>query len=107
MNLAYSVIVSLVWFLSIYFNVVFLLALLSRKDELFKSPKLKNNQELPKVSIIVPAYNEEDTIEYSIASLNKIDYPINNLEIIIVNDGSRDNTGKIVSRLKGSNITFI
>ena len=107
MNLAYSVIVSLVWFLSIYFNVVFLLALLSQKEELFKSPKLKNNQEFPKVSVIVPAYNEEDNIEQNIISLNRIDYPKNRLEIIIVNDGSGDNTSKIVNRLKGRNILFI
>jgi len=107
MNLIYSLIVSLVWFLSTYFNVVFLLALLSRKDELLKFPKLKGNQELPKVSIIVPAYNEESTIEQSIASLNKIDYPKDKLEIIIVNDGSRDNTGKIVNGLKGRSILFI
>ncbi|MEK6947125.1 MAG: glycosyltransferase [Nanoarchaeota archaeon] len=107
MNLAYSLIVSLVWFLSIYFNVVFLLALLSQKEELFKSPKLKNNQGLPKVSIIVPAYNEEDTIEQNITSLNRIDYPKDRLEIIIVNDGSRDNTSKIINRLKGKNIIFI
>ena len=107
MNLVYSLIVSFVWFLSIYFNVVFLLALLSQKEELFKSPKLKNNQEFPKVSVIVPAYNEEDNIEQNIISLNRIDYPKNRLEIIIVNDGSGDNTSKIVNRLKGRNILFI
>ena len=107
MNLIYSIIVSLVWLLSIYFNVVFLLALFSQKGELFKSPKLKNNQEFPKVSIIVPAYNEEDTIEQNITSLNKVDYPKDKLEIIIVNDGSKDNTSKIVNRLKGKNIAFI
>ena len=107
MNLVYSIIVSLVWFLSIYFNVVFLLALLSNKDELFKSPKLKGNQALPKVSIIVPAYNEEDTIEQNIISLNKIDYPKDKLEIIIISDGSKDNTSKIVNKLKGKNILFI
>lgn len=107
MNLVYSVIVSLVWFLSIYFNVVFLLALLSQKEELFKSPKQENNREFPKVSIIVPAYNEEDTIEQNIISLNKVDYPKDKLEIIIVNDGSKDSTSKIVNRLKGRNIIFI
>lgn len=107
MNLIYSLIVSFVWFLSIYFNIVFLLALFSKKDELFIFPKLENNKELPKVSVIVPAYNEESTIEQNINSLNRIDYPKDKLEIIIVNDGSRDNTGKIINNLKGKNILFI
>lgn len=107
MNILYSIIVSFVWFLSTYFNVVFLLALLSRKDELFKSPKLGKSGSLPKVSIIVPAYNEEETISQSIKSLKKVDYPKDKLEIIIVNDGSKDNTSKIVNKLKGSSIIFL
>lgn len=107
MNILYSIIVSSVWFLSTYFNVVFLLALLSRKDELFKSPKLGKNESMPKVSIIVPAYNEEETIGQSIKSLKKVDYPKAKLEIIIVNDGSRDNTSKIVNNLKGRGIIFL
>ena len=42
------------------------------------------------VSLIVPAYNEEETIVESVTALLQIDYP--ELEIIIVNDGSRDAT---------------
>jgi len=42
------------------------------------------------VSIIVPAYNEEAGIIQSIRSLLSINYP--SYEIIVVNDGSRDNT---------------
>lgn len=107
MNLIYSIIVSFVWFLSTYFNVVFLLALLTNKKELSKSPRLENGENLPKVSIIVPAYNEEDTIKKNIESLGKIDYPKDKLEIIIVNDGSRDDTSKIVNKLKGKRIIFL
>ena len=107
MNIFYSIMVSFVWFLSTYFNVVFLIALLTEKDEMFKYRKLNKNEDPPKVSIIVPAYNEEETIEQSIKSLKKIDYPKDKLEIIIVNDGSRDNTGKIVNKLKGKRIIFL
>lgn len=46
--------------------------------------------EKPMVSIIVPCYNEEDVIELSLGSLMKIEYP--NLEIIVIDDGSRDGT---------------
>lgn len=42
------------------------------------------------VSIIVPAYNEAETIERTLASLLKSSYPI--LDIVIVDDGSTDET---------------
>lgn len=44
----------------------------------------------PGISIIAPAYNEEVTIVDNIRSLLSLHY--NNLSIIIVNDGSKDNT---------------
>ncbi len=44
----------------------------------------------PAVSIVVPAYNEEVLIDSTIRSLMDLDYP--NYEIIIVDDGSTDNT---------------
>lgn len=44
----------------------------------------------PSVSLIAPAYNEEKNIVENIRSLLSVHY--NNIEIIIVNDGSKDNT---------------
>ncbi len=52
----------------------------------FKSP--------PKVSIIIPARNEENYIAKCLDSVLLQDYP--NYEIIAVNDSSNDNTGKII-----------
>jgi glycosyltransferase involved in cell wall biosynthesis len=46
--------------------------------------------------VVVPAYNEEATIQNVIEQL--IDIP-NLLEIIVVNDGSQDRTGKIIERI--------
>lgn len=48
----------------------------------------------PKVSIVIPAYNEEVFIVDSIKSILKQDY--NNIDIIIVNDGSIDNTSRLI-----------
>ena len=49
----------------------------------------------PKVSIILPARNEEEFIEKCLDSLIKQDYK--NYEIIVIDDSSEDDTGKIIS----------
>ena len=50
----------------------------------------------PLVSIIIPVKNEEHTIEKCLHSLNALHYP--HYEIIVVNDGSTDNTGEILKK---------
>jgi len=46
----------------------------------------------PRVSVIVPAFNEEDGIIGTIESCVSVDYPADRLEVIVVNDGSTDRT---------------
>jgi len=53
----------------------------------------------PFISIIVPVFNEGKVLRESIESLLDIDYP--NYEIIIVNDGSTDNTAAVGETLVG------
>jgi len=52
----------------------------------------------PRVSIIVPARNEEDSIEQALATLLALDY--DNYEVIAVNDRSTDRTGEIMERVE-------
>ena len=52
------------------------------------------------VSIVVPMYNSERTIEQCIVSLINQNYPKKRYEIIIVDDHSTDNSAKIVSKFK-------
>lgn len=51
----------------------------------------------PRVSIIVPARNEEEQIAPALATLLKLDY--DNYEVIAVNDRSTDRTGEVMDRI--------
>ena len=50
------------------------------------------NGYLPYVSIIVPLYNEEKHVGKCLESIKKLNYPIDRYEIILVDNGSTDNT---------------
>jgi glycosyltransferase involved in cell wall biosynthesis len=54
----------------------------------------------PRVSIIVPARNEEETIGQSLSALLALDY--DNYEVIAVDDRSSDRTGEIMDSLRGN-----
>jgi glycosyltransferase involved in cell wall biosynthesis len=54
----------------------------------------------PRVSIIVPARNEEEDIEQALSLLLALDY--DNYEVIAVNDRSSDRTGEIIDRIAAS-----
>lgn len=94
----YSTIVTLVIFLFFlllrYFGIL-VLAYLYANQYTFKS----NNGYSPFVSIIVPVYNEGKVVRESIKSLLKLDYA--NYEIIVVNDGSTDDTREVAETLVG------
>ena len=56
----------------------------------------------PRLSIIVPAYNEEVNAVRSVESLLRLDYP--DFEVVFIDDGSRDNTHALVSRAFAGNL---
>ena len=96
----YSTIVALVIFLFIllirYFGIL-VFSYFYMNEYTFKP----TNGFKPFVSIIIPVFNEEKIIDRSVKSLLKLDYP--KYEIIIVNDGSTDNTKEVAERLIGYN----
>jgi cellulose synthase/poly-beta-1,6-N-acetylglucosamine synthase-like glycosyltransferase len=70
-----------------------------------RKPRDPGEGELPSVSMIIAAYNEEGAMESKLADCDAIDYPRHLLEIIIVSDGSTDRTDEILRRSAG--IRFI
>lgn len=55
-----------------------------------------DDDELPTVTVIVPAHNEAAVIDRCLNSVKAQDYPHDKLEIIVVDDGSTDSTADLV-----------
>ena len=55
---------------------------------------------LPKISILIPTFNEEDFIEDCVKSLICDSYPIEQIEVLIIDGGSHDKTIEIVQALQ-------
>jgi cellulose synthase/poly-beta-1,6-N-acetylglucosamine synthase-like glycosyltransferase len=94
----FSVVV--IWFMLAYQFILFLLGYLYgfRADR--QRRKLENQDlTLPAISIMVPAHNEGMVITDTVKALLELEYPRDRLEIIIVNDGSTDDTAARVSAI--------
>ena len=88
-------------YVGLFTGVFFFYTFLENKQYL-QNPKIKRFYD---VSIIIPAYNESMTIARTIKSLLKLDYPKDKLKIIIVDDGSKDNTYEIAKRYLSKNVS--
>ncbi|MFD1172679.1 glycosyltransferase family 2 protein [Oceanobacillus picturae] len=56
----------------------------------------QNKTPFPKVSVLIPAHNEEVVIGKTLDAMCQLQYPTHLLEIIVINDNSNDRTGEIV-----------
>lgn len=90
-----DVLIYITCFFGLLTSFYFLLTLVENKHDL----RDKIISKFPFVTIIVPAYNEEKTLEKTVKSLTALDYPKDKYEIIIIDDGSKDNTWKIAQKL--------
>lgn len=55
------------------------------------------HRNLPKISVLIPAFNEQLEIDRCITSLKAQTYPHHLIEIIVINDGSTDRTEEVVN----------
>ncbi|KAF4844413.1 Pantothenate transporter FEN2 [Colletotrichum siamense] len=68
------------------------LLIITRWTEYEPIPGIKDNHRLPTINVIIPAYNESEFVRNSISSVASSDYPKEKIHIIIVDDGSSDDT---------------
>jgi biofilm PGA synthesis N-glycosyltransferase PgaC len=83
-------------FVVLYFLLLFTLVFVQNRKQIFSDPKTIKKYSL---SVLIPAFNEQESIKGTVESVLKSDYK-NLKEIIIINDGSTDNTLKIAKQLE-------
>lgn len=76
-------------FLGLYFAVFVFLTFFEHRKLIYSELK---RRDFPSVCLIVPCFNEENNVERAVKSLLDLDYPKAQLEVIVVDDGSQDNT---------------
>jgi cellulose synthase/poly-beta-1,6-N-acetylglucosamine synthase-like glycosyltransferase len=97
---------NVIYFISLYYVVFWLIVLLDKTEK-----KPKTLKEYPEVTIIIPAYNEQDNIIDTIRAVENLDYPKNKISLFVVDDGSKDNTLKLAKKycknIKGFNQVIV
>ena len=93
-------------FIALYFFSFFILLTIKNRKKLFLTPKPNTNYF---ISVLIQAYNEEDSIPGTLEHVCNFDYPKDKFEIIVINDGSKDRTVEIVKEFmkKYSNVKLI
>ncbi len=89
-------------FLSLFSVNVFIILYLKHRKDYHKIPE--DDGWRPMVSVIMPAHNEGKYISKSIKSLLEMDYPKDKLELIVVDDGSTDDTYPLASSFESSSV---
>jgi cellulose synthase/poly-beta-1,6-N-acetylglucosamine synthase-like glycosyltransferase len=98
----FSVVV--IWFMLAYQFILFLLGYLYGFRARGQQRELAGQDlELPAVSIMVPAHNEGLVITDTLNALLRLEYPRDAIEIIVVNDGSTDDTAERVRAIAAVN----
>ncbi len=102
MQLFQNIVVYFFLFVGMYFEVFILFTyLINRKfikaDE---ARSFERECEHPSVTIVVPVWNEEHTVQKTVESIIGLNYPQDKLRISVVDDGSTDKTWAVLQTLK-------
>lgn len=92
-------------FIALYMLALMITVYVPHRKEMFYYPKGTPEP----VSIVMPCYNESDSIGNAIENLLSLDYPKDMIEIIVVDDKSKDNSVEIIKKYvkKYNNVKLI
>lgn len=95
-------------FVGLYAQIFLLLVAFRRRKQVLAETVFDAQVQWPGVTIIVPCWNEENTVVKTVESLLDLDYPRSQLFIKVVNDGSTDHTWERMQQFAGiQNIELI
>jgi poly-beta-1,6-N-acetyl-D-glucosamine synthase len=77
------------------------------RSKVFPSLVHKDPDLRPSITMLIPAYNEADVIRRKLENTVAIDYPKDKFEVLVIDDGSTDDTVKIVEEFANKGITLL
>jgi len=92
-----NLIVGFFLFVSLFFEVFLLLTFIENRPAL-KNKLCVDEKDLPTTTIVVPCFNEEESIFGTVESLLALDYPKDKLKIMIIDDGSTDDSWSFIQK---------
>ncbi len=105
MESVYTFIFYIFSFLSVYVQIFFLMTYLEKRRHIVHNPEHLELSYYPTVTVAIPCYNEEETIDKTVKSLMALNYPKDKIKIFLIDDGSKDNTWNVIKSFdNGSNI---
>src|SRR5262249_36315668 len=90
----------------ILFTYILFPALIFLRGRLLSRP-YQTAEITPPISMIIAAYNEADAIDAKLDNILSLDYPHEQLEVIVASDGSNDGTNEIVRGYAGRGVTLL
>lgn len=105
MDIFFDAFLYIFMFTILYFQVFLILTLVENWDftidkKLREISDAEGPDSKPSVTIIVPIWNEEKTVVKTVESLLALNYPTDKLKIMVVDDGSKDNSWQVVQQFK-------
>jgi cellulose synthase/poly-beta-1,6-N-acetylglucosamine synthase-like glycosyltransferase len=65
------------------------------RDSATREREGQAGRDLPRITLIIPAYDEEQVIAHKVANAKALDYPAGRLEVVVASDGSTDRTAEL------------
>ncbi len=96
----YNILVYVTSFFGLFTTIFFFYTLWEYKHRI-KDPEvdLNKKEDTPFVSVVMPAFNEGKNIKKTVESVQKLNYPRDRMEIVLVDDGSTDDTFEVIKKM--------
>jgi biofilm PGA synthesis N-glycosyltransferase PgaC len=82
-------------FILLYLTITFIVLFALKRHNVHFKPREMADKELPMLSVVMPVYNEGEALRLGLDAVLKSDYPKEKLEVIVVDDCSKDNSHAI------------